>query len=497
MKRLSYWALAGCLAAAGCGGSSGGTSEGGGNETEMGFGTLSATGFVTTEPVTANTSATKYVGLVGSFSRATLENTNPTLDDSVLAFTTNNTSIYTVGYDGKNEQLVVADRNGYPYDLQFNNSVTRLYYVSNGFARYVNALGGNYNEMLDGIRTHSMDLSPDGTKMLTTDYSADMSQRDVWRGTLSGGGRVRLTNDADVEESVQWVNATTFAYEVGGRIKLRNMDGSNVRDLNAVNGTFRAPRASPDGQWLAYVYRPDGGSRYLVGISHLNIFGTGDGPTKFDLGADARSIAWAPDGQHLAALDFQGKVHILTIRGEEIGAFTPVGDQRDITYLAWSPFIQSRALVGTGGLLGTKCNGIIFSQAGASTKSVAVFNAVTAATAKVSCDDQNSNTPTVVYTAEADRINKIAYNTDSQWRVRSITTPAGINGAMISFDSATGMVSSVLTYAISRSGRPKIVREGATVRIEGEISNVYDSSGKDLGPASQVTLNSQGGVSVR
>ena len=53
--------------------------------------------------------------------------------------------------------------------------------------------------------------------------------------------------------------------------------------------------------------------------------------------------------------------------------------------------------------------------------------------------------------------------------------PAGTTGALVSFNAATGKVTTVLPYAANRSvGTPQVSWQGTTLTVQGRFLAVYD-----------------------
>ena len=70
--------------------------------------------------------------------------------------------------------------------------------------------------------------------------------------------------------------------------------------------------------------------------------------------------------------------------------------------------------------------------------------------------------------------------------------PAGSTGALVSFNAATGKVSSVLPYAANRSATVKPTKHGDVLTYTENFTAVYDDKGKNLAPGGAKTIQLDG-----
>ena len=161
-------------------------------------------------------------------------------------------------------------------------------------------------------RTFDPAISADG-RMLSYVAQSQNGQIDLYSGRVSGGARIRVTDDVAREES---------------------------------------PRFSPDGDYLSCTV-VDAGS----GVPSVRIFPTLGGAPVATI-PNAADAAWSPDGRRLAFIrSVGGKGEELTVSGTD-GSSARVVLPADSKYLfirspAWSPDGKTVAIVrGTGGIAG-------------------------------------------------------------------------------------------------------------------------------------------------
>jgi hypothetical protein len=479
----------------GCGG--GGTDAsagGGGKSSESVYGDLVTNGFVTSDPVTANSYYAQFIGVVGSFNAVSIRDLKPDLRNSRIAWTTGNTSIYTVEPNGENETLVVTDANGYPTSLRFNASANRIYYSANALARWVPSGGGSYTSFLSPARTTSLDFNPDYNKLVRTDL--DGSYTNLWTSAIGGGSPVQITSSNVTKYNAEWVNANTVGYDDGARITLLNADGSNARDLTSTTGTMTRLRGSADGHWVTFIWRKPSTSRDLVGVGYMTLWGVVNSPIGIDLGVNATSAAFSPDGSRIVATTSDQMMYTMKLDGSDLQSVPAVGDHLGMANVEWGSMMSNVDLVGTNGNYGASCSGLVFSQSGTETNSVVMFTANPATSAKIASDSQNTTGPNVVYTVEADKLTKLSFAESASYTMQPVTLKANSNGLLLSFDSETGKLATAVSYHVTRGSKPTVTQTAGATTIEGDMDSVFDATGKDLGPATKVVISASGEVTI-
>ena len=93
--------------------------------------------------------------------------------------------------------------------------------------------------------------SPDGQhiafQMGYYSVEENMSHQVLWMMGADGTEQKQLTEDADNETDVQWLNNETVAFLKGGEIWKMNLDGSDRKQLSQTEGKVEGFQFSPDG----------------------------------------------------------------------------------------------------------------------------------------------------------------------------------------------------------------------------------------------------------
>jgi eukaryotic-like serine/threonine-protein kinase len=155
--------------------------------------------------------------------------------------------------------------------------------------------------------TSGPSLSPDGRMVCYVQQAAD-GRTDLYVGRISGGARIRLTDDDAVEESPRFSpdgELVAFSRSTGADAdpEIRVVPSLGGDPVSTIPGAA-FPAWSPGGR-LAYVRRVEGGNLVLV-ASALD----GTNPAVI-LPADSvyswlRNPAWSPDGRHVAVVRSTG-----------------------------------------------------------------------------------------------------------------------------------------------------------------------------------------------
>ena len=109
----------------------------------------------------------------------------------------------------------------------------------------------------------------------------------------------------------------------------------------------------------------------------------------------------------------------------------------------------------------------------------------------------NSQGPNLVFSIDADIVTDISYAHAPYWKPTKVvgggTSIGNASGALVSLSSTSGKIVAVLPFTGARSAGTSVVDEGGTRVFRGEFLGVFDSSGKNLGPASEVRLDVESG----
>jgi TolB protein len=173
--------------------------------------------------------------------------------------------------------------------------------------------------------------SPDGTRLAFCS-SKDSNSMQLYVADLTTGRNHQLTNTRSVvHTSPRWNPRTgreiAFISDESGspQIYVINADGGNLRRLLDKGGAADSPAWSPNGQYLAFSWRPPGSPNfdiYIMDISTRQIVQLTNGA------GSNESPAWSPNGRHLV---FQSnrtgrfELHLMQIDGTQIKQVTTGG----------------------------------------------------------------------------------------------------------------------------------------------------------------------------
>lgn len=326
-----------------------------------------------------------------------------------------------------------------------------------------------------------------------------------------GSAQTRLTNNPAADTSPCWSPDGAFIAYVSNRNGRRQIfrmaaDGtSNTLLISESTGDCWDPQYSPDGTQIAYVTNKDGNSEIYV----CDAFGNNRTRITTNTTSDF-DPSWSPDGNYLAYthLDASGVPSVWTslAAGNNLKQ-TSIAQHAARPY--WSPFVTSRTMVGPSrAMFGTTCSGFLYGQKGDTNTSVVIFDTATPGGARVSAlTAQGSNTPNFVFeVTSADSIKSLQFANDFyQLPVTAIAPAANPpaapqpTGALVTFDSTTGKVSSVLPYVANRSAVASAAeRSGNTLTVRRRFTGVFDPTGKNIAPggASQVRIDVSSGRPV-
>jgi hypothetical protein len=290
-------------------------------------------------------------------------------------------------------------------------------------------------------------------------------------------------------------------------IFVMNANGSGQTNLSQFNGNIGNddhPSWSPDGTRIAFI-----SSRF--GQYELCTM-KADG-TQFNRltsnGADDRFPDWSPDGFLIVygyTDDHTGTIYTINANGGVPTPLTPSGAAID-QMPAWSGPITtygpSTVLIGANGILGTRAAGFLLGQVSGDMTSFVAVDATPRNTLR--CAALTGLTPglsTVVFSVSSDQgINRLAYINGLGVLPITVVNAAGPSGALVSFNAATGRVTTVLPYIVTRSGAPKASVAGGRAVLRGKFTAAWDGKGENhaSGPVTEVTLDGRTGeiVSVR
>lgn len=342
----------------------------------------------------------------------------------------------------------------------------RIYYTVSNEDRILlrSAPGGSYTtlpQVTYGTTNRILDVSPDGTRILVQSFRSSDS---------------------------------TYALQ-------QVYTGSSTIETLYSGGTefIRGASYSADGRVVAYVLRFIG--EPAIAIRDARPGASGDILYSHALAqGDFDDIDFQPDRRTLVVSRFENGRRIFealdTLNPDSLSSITSI-DSLPFTSLAMAPYIDYRTLIGGSSGIFSACSAMLYTQVGSSFGSFLAIDATNrSASTVISQDDPNDEQSVIVATLVAGASNKflgIRYINDLTDGVNTGGNLNNFDGAVVTVDSTTGDIIAVLPYNGSKSSQ-RIVREGDSVRLQGEFLGVFDARGKNLADsgANEVLVSTDG-----
>jgi hypothetical protein len=500
---------------AGCGGGSSPITGSSSASTTQTFGSLTTRLVGSAQsPVLSTGFGSAVVGIAGaSFTDISQSYTAKNLANTKIAFMSQrngNNEIYAMNADGSNP-IRLTNNAATDYYPSFSGDGTKIAFTSgrdgNNEVYSMNADGSNPTRLTNNP---AFDFAPsfsgDGTKIAFT--SIRDGNNEIYSMNADGTGQTRLTNDAASDFAPSFsgdgtrISFTSSRNGAGNdEIYSINADGTGVTRLtnNVANDGFAS--FSSDGTRIVFQSIRDGNNE----IYAMNADGTGQTRLTNNLASDDNP-SFSPDGTKITfstTRDGNYEIYVMNADGTGQTRLTSIGGSDD--YPSWSGFQQPK-YVGAGGILGIDCAGFLVGQQGQINTGLLIFDTPTVAsragsrvTANTNADTNSPNLAFTITTTTGLSSLKFVNTTQSLVPI-SPAIPTGSTNALVLFDSATGLVVSVIPYTANRSqSSTNRVQNGDMATYTGHFTAIFDATGKNLAPggATSVTLDEKNGKLVK
>jgi len=321
------------------------------------------------------------------------------------------------------------------------------------------------------------------------------------------------------------------------RLALINAGGGTPTFVTDGTDTPANPVWTPDGSRVVYVDQAPGDTRWHVktfdfrpGFPDINTFISADGPPPIltFLGGDDSDVVESYcvsgtffterfRGQSRVQL-FVGPDIINGISGSPIGKFLLIGDTAANSILVmdaneprpnptlppttlitgngsvrspnWGPYVNSKTLLGTGGVFGASAGAILYGTTGTTAGGIVAVDATDESS--ISVQPQTNTNPTqsvILANVTGTGLTSLKYlNGVNGLVVTVLSGPSpNVSGALVSFDADTGNVLAVVTYAAS------LAKTGSS--FNGKVLSAFDERGKNIAPngAHRVSFDTKSG----
>ena len=491
-------ALAGLSLLSGCGGGSGAAGGGDGlvSQSLNGYGlnaTYLAKAGVKPQVFGSNSSGAAFTGLSGVAFTSVVTNQVANLANTKIAFSRQG-FLWLTDPTFKNlypitPEIVAGGRECSPA-IHPNGrvaAITRYDLATANYQIYFVTLDGLSNTRMTSLvgGCDHASWSPSGSSIV---FEGSTSFNQIFSMSSSGGTPTNLSNVSlsdyypiyshDGTQIFFWrYNPGPHRYD--SYVMNANGSGQTSAQFGSYNGIAGAA-FSPGGTYLLV---SDG-----ISIYRFNMEGTGGTFLTPPSGEFYTHPCYSPDGR---AIVFQ---HAFSSTGTSVLAVAAYdgSNVQDVTNSSsaltesatpsWGPFPQNRQVIGSGGSLATGASGFIMGQSGPTIESFVAFNAVTPSSSAIV--PQASTMTNSVFQIKGDSINKLAFLNDlslSATVIVPVTGTSAVGGALVSFDSNTGKVVSVVPYS---PGAPKMaLGKAGSLEYTGRFLGVWDGAGKNLAPS--------------
>jgi Domain of unknown function (DUF5050) len=484
----SIWPLLALIGifVAGCGGGGGGSSV---KDPIGAVGPFAVQGRVTTAPVSLSTSSIQATAVTGTFSGVTLHDDNPnTAGKLPIYYSVYSQGIYSANPDGSDEKLLVAGNQ--LLNLAVSSTGTKLFYLDTASSTVytVSNKGGTPTAFLTGVRAFA--LSPTNKYIA---YDLFDGTHKIYVAAIDKSNPVFLDSNSSWQPDITFMSDNTIAYrKVDGRIYQINVDGTQKSTINDGLVSRSGLRATTDGRFLAWLEYSSDVTRYIIKLAAIGQNGRISYIVNADPGRIITSFSFSPDSRSILINTDRDIYQALIAYPTNLNYLTGSQSMPPLYEAAYGRNPVDRMLVGTGAQFGSQLSAFIYAlrdTSGTGVSSFVGFDATTPSSVVVTPGQIVADQRYLNFTVEADQFTKLMYSTDLNWNTATgLKSGVPVNGAIVSLDSRTGKVASVVTYQASRSAKPEIRQSAGHQFLIGNFVQTFDRTGTDHGPQTQVEI---------
>ncbi len=463
MRRLLLVALSASTLLAGCGGGGGGAPVVGGGGVVV-AGPLRVEGQLNSPQSTVVSGLTVY-SLTGNITAATLTDASPTVDEAEIIYATsgsNGNEIAAVNADGSGSaRTIVANMTGSAERLTVDPSGKYVYYIRNTNLQRTDIRDGTSNTILGSVASFAFNQS--GSKICYKKRGSD----EIWSANANGSGQTLVANYSDSVAVVGCQSDTIIALNDGLKFQTINITNGNLgRTTTFPNFTFFSIAFSAEERAL-YIYCRSENTYYVYrqevppldqAWSSQAIFASAQQLLTFDLAA-------GPQHSFVGFNVITLCMNRVDLSFQPILSFPPDGL---ITGMAWTLSRTSLPLAGVGTAYPNGMGALICTELGMRTPTLVTADAVTRSSLIVTSLNETQN-GSPLFRIDCDNLKSLAYASGNAYLWKSVVSDAsGLKGAIVSFDSATGLVANVVTF----TKRPTVTRGTQGWIVEGDLDEV-------------------------
>lgn len=410
--------------------------------------------------------------LTGNITGATLNDLTPTADETEIFYATpgsNGNEIAAVNADGSAPaRSLIANMGGPAEKLAIDPSGKYVYYIRSSNLQRTNILDGTSNTILGAVESYSFNQS--GSKICYKKKGTD----ELWSANPNGTGQVLVAHYSTTVKVVGFQSDTTIALQDAAKFQTIDLSSGTLGTTRLFMGYIFFDVSFDPSERVLYIYCSTNGPTFVVFRMEVptlnglwNAFAMYISPNTLS----TSFLAPGPEQNFAGVDDTTGRLTRYDSDIKPIFSFPRDTFSREI---AWAGNRTVVPLVGTGTAFANGVGALICSERGKVTPSVLAADAVTRSSMSVtSLNDGASGSP--VYRIDCDNLKALAYANRNSYLWQSILSGAsGLKGAIVSFDSETGFVSSAVTFA----KKPTVTRVGKGWKIEGDMVDVIAGDGR-------------------